>query len=1358
VAEQSSNSLLVRANALDLVTIQNLLDTVLDVGPGDSKAVMKPFFIGPLQYAVATEVVLILKEVYREYTNQAASQGIAGGTIGFGPFGGGFGAFGGGRQQPLDSLGRPKQVSLSIAADDRTNSIVGMATELMAKDIGKVVEVLEEKAKDSTKVVQLVNTKGVDPSMVQDVLDAIQGRTPTNRQGMGSPFGGSPFGGGGSPFGSPFGGSPFGGGGRFGGGGPFGGGGNFGPGGGGRFGGGMNGGFGAPGGGRFGGGPTGGGFGPGGGGGRFGGGGGSPFGGGGRFGGGPGRQRAPDPPGGPPGISSTERGPDFFEQRDMEVPQQTLLYDPYEEMMAQRRAGSPAPAGDDVKVLDPIRLAPGADSKSIPDALAQYRIPMPPAPKPGSGMELIGPRGTVTFTPLNEFGYGIITANNQADLALALKIIEQLQEQLKKDAATGPKLEIVPLEFGDAAEISATVNQLGARAVVGTGQLQVQQQLAGGSVLLLPIARQNSILLFGSELRFPYYRNLIKQLDIRNTNQPVPIALKKASAQQIANMLTQFYAQRYPGENANGDLIRFSYDTSSNTVFVQAGRGDLEEIRAMIERMDSYPPQARNELRIYRLSFSSAEDLANTLQTALMQNILPQGPGYVQTTGAAGGGPLGGGPFGGGPLAAPAAPTTGPLGGGPLGATGALRATLGSAATNTTKTVSLRFMVPGKDGTFESGYLEDVHITPDPRSNSLLISAPKETLDLLREVIAALDVPAAARAQVNIFTLKNADAVLTADMLQQLFSGAARTGTGGPTGPLATPLGTTPGGTTGFRPLLTATGVPGEGAGLIPLGVSVDYRTNSIIVAGSQNDLDAIRAIIARLDAAPYSARTTHVVKLRNAGAADVAGVLQTFFQTSLTAITTGLTQTNFIEITKNIVVVAEPVTNNLLIDATPDAFKALAPVIEQLDAIPLQVAVEVLIAEVILRNNEDFGVEIGLQTPVLFNRSVIPAGSASFSNATGGFIPPGVSVSSTINSYAGTAFPFNSTTAPAYSNNVNPGVVGYQGLTNYGVGRANSNGVGGFVFSAGSDTVNVLIRALKTQQRIDNLNRPVIHALDNQIGSVNIGGLYPYTSGGQFTSLGTFQPTIAQQQIGTTLTITPRISPDGRVLMRVEPSIVAPQSTLIALGNGLFATAFDQQAVQTTVSVMDGETVVLGGLITKGNNRTENKVPWLGDLPYIGAAFRYRTQVQERRELLIILTPHVIRNSADAEKRLMEEARRMNWTLKDVNALYGTPCPDGPGTLPPGAWVQPDGGAPLPLPMPGGPTIPPGKDGAQPIPPAKNGGEPPLANPPKPPVPELPKGNPVPEPPKAAAPMPALVIPAGTEPAPGIVMPGERR
>ena len=152
----------------------------------------------------------------------------------------GFGRGRGQAQQPLDTLGRPKQVTLTIAADEQTNSIFGTATGEMQQDIEKIVKEMEDMAKNSTKVITLVPTPGIDPSLVQDVLDAIQGRTPTSQQG-GMGFGG--FGGGRGGFGGGRGGvggfgmSPFGGtvGGRFGGGG-------------------TRGGFGTPGGGRFGGG------------------------------------------------------------------------------------------------------------------------------------------------------------------------------------------------------------------------------------------------------------------------------------------------------------------------------------------------------------------------------------------------------------------------------------------------------------------------------------------------------------------------------------------------------------------------------------------------------------------------------------------------------------------------------------------------------------------------------------------------------------------------------------------------------------------------------------------------------------------------------------------------------------------------------------------------------------------------------------------------------------------------------------------------------------------------------------------------------------------------------------------------
>ena len=88
--------------------------------------------------------------------------------------------------------------------------------------------------------------------------------------------------------------------------------------------------------------------------------------------------------------------------------------------------------------------------------------------------------------------------------------------------------------------------------------------------------------------------------------------------------------------------------------------------------------------------------------------------------------------------------------------------------------------------------------------------------------------------------------------------------------------------------------------------------------------------------------------------------------------------------------------------------------------------------------------------------------------------------------------------------------------------------------------------------------------------------------------------------------------------------------------------------------------------LITKNKSRQENKIPWLGDLPFIGSLFCYRTQNQSRRELLVIMTPHIVRCEADANRILLDEIKRMDWVLRDVEAVHGT----GRSPLPPGGPV----------------------------------------------------------------------------------------
>jgi len=183
---------------------------------------------------------------------------------------------------------------------------------------------------------------------------------------------------------------------------------------------------------------------------------------------------------------------------------------------------------------------------------------------------------------------------------------------------------------------------------------------------------------------------------------------------------------------------------------------------------------------------------------------------------------------------------------------------------------------------------------------------------------------------------------------------------------------------------------------------------------------------------------------------------------------------------------------------------------------------------------------------------------------------------------------------------------------------------------------------------------------------------------------------------------------------MRVQPEVSSLNPTEISVG-GVLQPQFNVQSVQTTVLVADGETIVIGGLIQKNDNKTENKIPWLGDLPYVGAAFRYRQQVKKKTELLVILTPHIIRSWADADRVLYEESRRMDWITGDVLKSHGTydmepiipgpapgnvdgrmPSPTGPEgavfpmpTTPPAALVPPPNGTMPPASPPAG-FVPP--------------------------------------------------------------------
>ena len=1351
VADPATNSLLVQAGPLDMLEIKHLLDKAIDSDDTDSNAVLKTWPPIVLKYADASEVLNTLQSVYREYMTSGGGAGFSN----IGPNGITVGSrFS--RGGAVDANGNPRSVSLTMGLDARSNSIILQCSELMHKDVKKLIEELDSSAKDSTKTIKLVRITGVDPMLVQEAIDVIQGRrssgTAGNNNMMNNGFGAGQgqngqrgaAGGGGQGFGG--GGQGFGGGGQgFGGGGQgFGGGGQ---------------GFAGGGRGGFGGGPGGGGFGGGGNGGF--GGGGAGAGGGGRGGaaggGGGGRGGAGGGRGGLQRSSSDSLtgGSDFFEHGVKEDPQSLSLYDPRMD---------PTPTDLDMVRALAVGRAPEALAEELLAVAAGEQQPVNAGtaqnPAAKASENLPAPRNGVTADVLPELGYIVISTQNPADAAAIEKII-----QLIIDTSKGAEVNyrIFYLKYADATSVTATMNQLFSRVNVnsnGTGRIisgpiQTNISTPGGNIsagqnnpaqnlVLLPLLRFNAIFVAAPESRMKDIEAKLHDLDkpTSEISRAQPFPLKKASASRVATLVNSFYAAR--GESQNVNQIRITEDDTTNTVFVQAAPADMEDIRRLIEHLDRSPSGAINDLRIYHLKIALADELSNLLVSAIAQGVLSTGttptPAPAGGIGGGIGGGLGGG-FGGFAGGAGGAAAARPATGGAAGSGTSVIA--GAGGTNVTKNVGLRFI--GLAGAVDGLFLEDIHITPDLRTNSLIISAPERTMPMLWKLIEELDVAPAARAEIKIFPLKRADATTLETILQNLFFGTttavAGSGTvtnssagGTTTGAAAAPAaggGGGGGGITGSgalgqtgpvpRAIFQLPGQNAEGAPLVELHITADPRTNSLVVSGGRNELLVIDAIILTLDEAPVAERMDEVVHIKNASAADVATALQNFIVAKL-RIYVNTSQLNaWEEMQRDMIVIAEPFTNKLLVSATPKYFAELMRIIHELDAQPPQVVIQVMIAEVDLSSTEEFGVEIGLQSPVLFQRGIFPNTASGFnSNGTTAVNFANASteqvvgtVTNSVNPFANPGFNFNaSPNLPALGNNPlsSPGVVGVQGVGNLGVGRADPNGLSGFVFSAASNSFNLLVRALKTQGRIDILSRPQIMTLDNQTATINIGQQIPYVSSTTLTATGLSQQNIDRVIVGVNLQVTPRItSEDGTVLMRVTPSVSSPVATQINLGNGILATAFNVQQVDTTVQARDGETVCIGGLITKNETKNENKIPVLGDLPFFGALFRYRTQQRAKTELLVIMTPHIVHSKMDVERVLGEEARRMDWIMMDVLRTHGTygmdpviPKKDpsgaqGGANCAPGALPATEIEGPAPVPMTAPQSAPMGKLPGQP-------------------------------------------------------------
>ena len=720
---------------------------------------------------------------------------------------------------------------------------------------------------------------------------------------------------------------------------------------------------------------------------------------------------------------------------------------------------------------------------------------------------------------------------------------------------------------------------------------EVSKDLIGGTqgrVTVKSLEKPNSLLLIGWGEAMKSIAKLVVELDrpVSPETQFRVFRLKYASALQASATVGQFFQKRA----GLGPEARVVADTRTNSLVVQASPRDMAEVTALLAKIDSPTSDAVSLARIFKLTNSLAADLGGTLRAA------------IDTT-RGGSDSLGG------------------------------------------KSTVLEILAVDSAGQrlLKSGILADVQIVIDVRNNSLVVTAPAESMELIGALIKQLDSPAAT-AQIKVFQIINGDANELVRTLRALLP--------------AQPIGTA------SRPQLPL--AKGEGS-LAPLRFAVDTRTNSIIATGSTGDLKIIEALLLRLDGRDVQQRKNAVYRLRNAPAGDVAIAINEFLRSERQVRQAAPGSASpFQQIEREVIVVPEKVSNSLIVSATPRFFDEIMTLVEELDAEPPQVMIQVVIAEVILSNAEEFGVELGLQDSLLFDRSLLSnlltltrtteqQQSGSVATQTSQEI---VAAENTPGFNFASGGPLgNSGSATALTQKTQ---VGGQGITTFAVGRMNDQlGFGGLVLSASSESVSVLIRALETCGRLDIISRPQIMTLDNQSAFVQVGKTVPRTASSDLTSFGQ-NNTITMENIGLIMGVTPRISPENMVVMEldVEKSDVGPQSEWIPIfvseGQAVKSPTFNITKATTTVSALDGETIVLGGLITQGSETTKRRVPWLSDIPVLGFFFRYDSEIKKRAELVIILTPHVVRGPADIERVKQAETARMHWCLGDVVEMHG--------------------------------------------------------------------------------------------------------
>jgi general secretion pathway protein D len=359
--------------------------------------------------------------------------------------------------------------------------------------------------------------------------------------------------------------------------------------------------------------------------------------------------------------------------------------------------------------------------------------------------------------------------------------------------------------------------------------------------------------------------------------------------------------------------------------------------------------------------------------------------------------------------------------------------------------------------------------------------------------------------------------------------------------------------------------------------------------------------------------RSVNVYYLENANAEELLKVLSGLVARSPTPTPVRTAVRTPGEFEGPVQLFADKSTNSLIIMASPSDYNALKEVIQKLDVKRRQVYVEAVIMEIGVDKLREIGVEV--QAPLRTDSS---------GNLTDTFQAAGGTNFGGIGTFA--------TTGPV-------------GLTGLAIGVVK----GTFKF-AGQEFLNIgaLLRALQTDTNVNILSTPQILTSDNQKAEIVVGENRPFPTGQSQTVGGNVLTTIERKDVGITLRLTPQIMESSQVRLDVFQEIsTISDSASQTVGGTFVGPTTNKRSANTSIIVRDQQTVVVGGLIRDNITKTVRKVPFLGDIPILGWLFKIQTRRTEKTNLLIFLTPYIVREPNEVAQIRENKAQDMKDFLK---------------------------------------------------------------------------------------------------------------